>query len=61
MSDAYWPILFIREETDEGRDEERDEATDNMKTSLDSSGFNLSQKAYQQTLINAGRCECHAE
>lgn len=39
--------------------EKGDEETDNMKASLDSSGFNLSQKAYPQTQINDSRCECH--
>lgn len=48
MSDAYSAILFIRGERDEGRDREGDEETDNMKASLDSGGFNLSQKAYPQ-------------
>lgn len=58
MSDAYCPILFIRGERDRGRDTEGDEETDNMKASLDSRGFNLSQKAYPRTQIRASRCEC---
>ncbi|CAK6965413.1 Hypothetical predicted protein [Scomber scombrus] len=60
FADALHQTVSVdRGERDKGRDTEGHEETDNMKASLDSRGFNLSQKAYPRTQINAGRCECH--
>lgn len=56
MSFDVYCILFIRWEKDGDRDREGHGETGNMKASLDSSGFNLFQKAHPQAQITASRC-----
>lgn len=55
--DVWCSILFIRAE--EGAGPDGDEETEDMKASLHRGGFNLSQKAYPRTQINAS--ECHTQ